>query len=45
MHEKSHAWVYIVIVVVIVALMVAGVATFRQEKDTQQAHVLSLIHI
>jgi len=39
MQEKSHMWVYIVIAVVIVALMAAGVATFRQEKDSQEAHV------
>ena len=37
MEEKSHKWVYITIVVVIVALMVAGVALYRQEKQTEAA--------
>ena len=37
MEEKSHKWVYITIVVVIVALMVAGVALFRQEKQSKAA--------
>jgi len=37
MEEKSHKWVYITIVVVIVALMVAGVALYRQEKVSKEA--------
>lgn len=35
--EKSHKWVYVAIVVAIVALMVAGVATYRHEKDSKEA--------
>ena len=35
MEEKSHKWVYIVIVVAIVALMVAGVVLYRDEKADQ----------
>jgi hypothetical protein len=38
MQEKSHTWVYMVIVVVIVALMVAGVAVRRHETDNREAH-------
>jgi hypothetical protein len=38
MEEKSHKWVYIVIVVVIVALMIAGVALWRDVKQTEEAH-------
>ena len=37
MQERSHTWVYIVIIVVIAALMVAGAATFRQEKESPEA--------
>ena len=38
MEEKSHKWVYIVIVVAIVALMVAGVLLYRDEKESKEAH-------
>jgi hypothetical protein len=38
MQEKSHKWVYIVMVVVIVALMIAGVALWRDVKQTKEAH-------
>lgn len=37
MQEQSHKWVYIVIVVVIVALMVAGVLLYDQEKQSAEA--------
>jgi hypothetical protein len=37
MQEKSHKWVYITIIVVIVALMVAGAVTYRQEKESREA--------
>ena len=37
MQEKSHSWVYIVIIVVIAALMVAGAVTFGQEKNSPEA--------
>ena len=36
--EKSHTWVYVAIVVVIVALMAAGVARYRTEQDSTEAH-------
>ena len=39
MQEKSHKWVYIVIIVVIVALMVAGVVLWRDVKTNREAHV------
>jgi hypothetical protein len=35
MQEKSHKWVYITIAVVIVALMVAGVLLYHQEKQSK----------
>jgi hypothetical protein len=35
--ERSHRWIYITIVVVIVALMVAGVALHREQKLTAEA--------
>lgn len=38
MQEKSHKWVYITIAVVIVALMVAGVALWRDVEQTREAH-------
>ena len=38
MQEKSHKWVYIVIVVAIVALMVAGVVLWRDVKTNREAH-------
>jgi hypothetical protein len=37
MQEKSHKWIYITIVSVIVALMVAGVAVYRQEEQSKEA--------
>lgn len=37
--EKSPTWIYVVIIVVIVALMAAGVAVRRHEKDNREAHV------
>jgi hypothetical protein len=37
MEEKSHKWIYITIVVVIVALMVAGVALYRDQKESEEA--------
>ena len=36
MQEKSHKWVYIIIVVVIVALMVAGAVLYHDEKADQR---------
>jgi hypothetical protein len=36
--EKSHTWIYVTIVVVIVALMAAGVAVRRHEQDNREAH-------
>ena len=35
MEEKSHKWIYITLIVVIVALMVAGVALYRDQKGVQ----------
>ena len=35
--EKSHTWVYVVIIVTIAALMVAGVALYDQGKNTREA--------
>ena len=37
MQEKSHKWIYVAIVVVIVALMVAGVALWREQEQTAEA--------
>jgi hypothetical protein len=37
MQEKSHKWVYIVIVIVIVALMVAGALMYHDQKVTKEA--------
>jgi len=37
MEEKSHKWVYVALVVVIVALMVAGVVLYRNVKTTEEA--------
>jgi hypothetical protein len=37
MQEKSHKWVYIVIIVVILALMVAGALLYHQEKASKEA--------
>lgn len=37
MQEKSHKWVYIVIVVAIVALMVAGALLYHDEKQSKEA--------
>jgi hypothetical protein len=38
MQEKSHKWVYIVIIVALVALMIAGVALWRDVKTGREAH-------
>ena len=35
--EKSHTWVYIVIVVVILAAMVTGAALYHDQKVTREA--------
>jgi hypothetical protein len=37
MEEKSHKWVYITIIVVIVALMVAGALMYHDQKQTNEA--------
>ncbi len=37
MQEKSHTWVYVTIIVVIVALMVAGVVLYRDVKGGREA--------
>jgi hypothetical protein len=37
MQEQSHRWVYITIIVVIVALMVAGAALYRDQKQSEEA--------
>jgi hypothetical protein len=37
MQEKSHKWIYITIIIVIVALMVAGVLLYDQEKQSEEA--------
>lgn len=37
MQEKSHRWIYITLAAVIVALMIVGVARYRQEKETEEA--------
>jgi hypothetical protein len=37
MQEKSHKWVYIVIIVAIVALMVAGALMYHDQKQTKEA--------
>ena len=37
MQEKSHTWIYITLAAVIVALMVAGVLLYHQEKQTREA--------
>ena len=37
MQERSHKWVYIAIVVAIVALMIAGVALWREQEQTAEA--------
>jgi hypothetical protein len=39
MQEKSHKWVYIVIIAAIMALMVAGVALWRDAGTSHEAHV------
>jgi hypothetical protein len=35
--EKSHKWVYIVIVIAILALMVAGALMYHDQKKTEEA--------
>jgi hypothetical protein len=37
MEEKSHKWVYITLIVVIVALMIAGAVLYRDQKQTKEA--------
>lgn len=37
MEEKSHKWVYIGLVVIIVGLMVAGVALHQDQKQSEEA--------
>ena len=37
MEEKSHKWIYITLIVVIVALMVAGAVLYRDQKQTEEA--------
>jgi hypothetical protein len=37
MEERSHTWVYIVIVVAIVALMVAGALVYEDQQQTKEA--------
>jgi hypothetical protein len=37
MEEKSHKWVYIVIIVAIVALMVAGALLYHDQKQSKEA--------
>jgi hypothetical protein len=37
MQEKSHRWIYVAFVVVIVALMIAGVALRREQAQTDEA--------
>jgi hypothetical protein len=34
---KSHVWVYVALVVVIVALMIAGVALWSEEQESKEA--------
>ena len=35
--EKSHTWVFVALVVVIVALLIAGVALWREQEQTAEA--------
>ncbi len=35
--EKSHTWIYVVVIVAILALMVAGVALYDHGKNTREA--------
>jgi hypothetical protein len=37
MQEKSHKWIYIVIIVAIVALMVAGALMYHDQKQSKAA--------
>lgn len=37
MREKSHTWVYVTIIVVIVALMVTGALLHEQKKESEEA--------
>jgi hypothetical protein len=36
--QKAHTWIYVLIVVIIVALMAAGVAVRKNEKNNAEAH-------
>jgi hypothetical protein len=38
MPEKSHTWIYALVIVVVIALMVAGVALYDHGKNTREAH-------
>jgi hypothetical protein len=35
--EKSHTWIYVVVIVAVLALMVAGVALYDHGKNTREA--------
>jgi hypothetical protein len=37
MEERSHKWVYVALAVVIVVLMIAGVALWREQEQTAEA--------
>ena len=36
--EKSHTWIYVVVIVAIVALMVAGLLAFHEGENNRLAH-------
>jgi hypothetical protein len=38
MQEKSHTWIYVVVIVVVLALMVAGAALYDHGKNNREAH-------
>jgi hypothetical protein len=38
MQEKSHTWLYVVIIVIVAVLMVGGVALYDHGKNTREAH-------
>ena len=37
LQEKSHTWIYVVVIVAVLALMVAGVALYDHGKNTREA--------
>ncbi len=37
MEEKSHKWIYITLIVVVAALMVAGAVLYSEQKQTKEA--------